>query len=89
MKRKPADHLIVAIHVTDRVLQASRVQQVLTRYGAHIKTRIGLHEATGKTASPNGVILLEMVGPTRRSLGILADLNRLAGVEAKSVSFAH
>ena len=89
MKRKPADHLIVAIHVTNRVRQAVRVQQVLTQYGANIKTRLGLHEATGKSVSPNGVILLEMVGPVQRCLGIITTLNHIGGVEAKSVSFGH
>ena len=55
MAEKEKDrHVIVAIHVTDRVEQASVVQTVLTQYGGFIKTRIGLHEATGKGASPNG-----------------------------------
>ena len=89
MKRKPADHLIVAIHVTNRVRQAARVQQTLTQYGANIKTRIGLHEATGIAISPNGVILLEMIGPAKRCLGIIDALKRIGGVEAKSVSFGH
>jgi hypothetical protein len=87
--RKQEDHIIVAIHVTDRVKQASSVQKVLTDYGSNIKTRIGLHEATGRSASHNGVILLEMVGPKKRCLGIIGALEKLVGVEAKSVSFQH
>lgn len=89
MKQKPADHLIVAVHVTNRVRQAVQVQQVLTAYGANIKTRVGLHEATGTSVSPNGVILLEMVGAPARCLGIIGALNQIGGVEAKSVSFEH
>jgi len=87
-KRKQ-DHLIVAIHVTDRVVQASRVQAILTRHGANIKTRIGLHEPTGRGSSPNGVILLELVGTQRLTSVIIAELNKIAGVEAKSVIFEH
>ena len=90
MAEKEKDrHVIVAIHVTDRVEQASVVQTVLTQYGGFIKTRIGLHEATGKGASPNGVILLELVASPDGGKGILAALNGIAGVEAKGVVFGH
>ena len=87
--RKQEDHIIVAIHVTDRVKQAAEVQKVLTDYGANIKTRIGLHEAMGASVAHNGVILLEMVGPKKQCLGIIGVLEAIAGVEAKSISFQH
>ncbi|MFA5205915.1 MAG: hypothetical protein WC708_16075 [Lentisphaeria bacterium] len=89
MAGKPDDHMIVAIHVTNRVKQAGVVQAVLTEFGANIKTRIGLHEATGRAASPNGLILLEMVGTKKRCAAILDALNAVRGVEAKSVTFSH
>jgi hypothetical protein len=38
------DHLILGIHVTDRVQKAGEVQQLFTEYGCNIKTRLGLHE---------------------------------------------
>ncbi|MFZ2658349.1 MAG: hypothetical protein WAX69_25675 [Victivallales bacterium] len=88
-QKKKDNHIIVAIHVTDRVKQASRVQSVLTKYGGYIKTRIGLHEAKGKAASPNGLILLELVGADSCCRTILANLNAVSGVEAKSVIFEH
>jgi len=87
-KRKD-NHIIVAIHVTNRVKQASGVQSVLTRYGTRIRTRIGLHESTGRKADPNGVILLELVGAERQSQRLMADLNAVAGVEAKGICFQH
>ena len=89
MTKRPDDHVIVAIHVTNRVKQASQVQALLTRYGANIKTRIGLHEANGRTVAPNGIILLEMVGQAKRSRDIVAALNRITGVESKSLLFQH
>ena len=89
MASKPDDHIIVAIHVTDRVEQASVVQKILTDFGANIKTRMGLHEADGQSVSPNGVIILEMVGPASRCLSIIDQLNAIGGVEAKSVTFEH
>ncbi len=89
MSKKKDNHIIVAIHVTDRVKQASRVQSILTKYGGYIKTRIGLHEAKGKAASSNGLILLELVGAQRCSNIIIAELNAITGVEAKGVIFEH
>lgn len=83
------DHIIIAIHVTDRVKQASRVQDVLTQYGGSIKTRIGLHEATGNKASSNGMILVEFVGTHRRSENMLSTLLEISGVEAKCIIFQH
>ncbi len=89
MSKPKRDHIIMAIHVTDRVKQASRVQDVLTQYGGSIKTRIGLHEASETKASTNGMILVEFVGTPRRSGNMLAALNEVAGVEAKSIIFQH
>jgi hypothetical protein len=88
-EKKKNSHIIVAIHVTDRVKQVIRVQSVLTKYGGYIKTRIGLHEAKGKSASPNGIMLLELVGAHRCCKDILAELNAISGVEAKSIVFEH
>jgi hypothetical protein len=82
-------HIIVAIHVTDRLKQASLVQSVLTKYGRFIKTRIGLHEATGKSSAPSGVLLLELVGAKNHTKSIMAALGGIAGIEAKLVVFEH
>ena len=84
-----AKHIIVGIHVTDRVKHAAQVQQVLTGYGANIKTRLGLHEVGRESSSPNGVILLEMVGDERKCGSILGRLNAIRGIQAKKIVFAH
>ena len=89
MAQKKDSHIIVAIHVTNRVRQASLVQSLLTKHGKYIKTRIGLHEATGKAAAPNGVIILELVKADRCVKSLLAALNAVSGVEAQCVVFEH
>jgi len=88
-RKKKQDHIIVAIHVTDRVKQAGMVQSVLTRHGGNIKTRIGLHEPAVSGASPNGIILLELVGQQKLARTVIAELRKVRGVEAKSIVFAH
>lgn len=87
--RSKQDHLVVAIHVTDRVQQAGMVQSILTKYGRSIKTRIGLHEPAARGPSPNGIILLELVGTKAIAKSVIADLRKVDGVEAKSIVFAH
>ena len=89
MADKRDDHIILAIHVTDRVEQASSVQAILTASGGNIKTRIGLHEAADGAASPNGVILLELVGSDAQVQALVAELNDIVGVETKSIVFGH
>lgn len=85
---KQHNHVIVGIHVTDRVKHAGAVQKVLTQYGVNIKTRLGLHDITDDLAS-NGIILLEMVGNERECLTILKKLNAIKGIEAKKMVFSH
>lgn len=89
MSKQDSDHIIMAIHVTDRVKQASLVQDILTKYGGSIKTRIGLHEASETKASTNGLILVEFVGTLKKSEKMLSALNEVTGVEAKSIIFQH
>ena len=86
---KKHSHVIIGIHVTDRMKHAGAVQQVLTRYGAHIATRLGVHDVSGLSSSPNGIILLEMVGGERKCLPILKDLAKIEGIEAKPMVFRH
>jgi len=88
-QHRNADHIIVAVHITNRVKQATVVQSLLSEYGGSIKTRVGLHEPKPRGVSPNGVILLELVGSQRRAGILIAALNAVRGVEAKSIVFEH
>lgn len=83
------DHFIAAVHVTDRLKKAQDVQKLLTEFGCHIKTRLGLHETSPDSCSPNGILLLELVGDHARCESLLEQLNAIDGIEAKSVRFSH
>lgn len=82
-------HIILGVHVTDRVRHAGGVQQALTAFGGHIKTRLGLHEADEATCSPNGLILLEWAGSAAEAARLAARLRRIRGVEVKQMVFNH
>ena len=84
------DHIIVGVHITDRVTHAADVQNVLTKYGCNIKTRLGLHEVgDGKSCSPNGLVVLEFVGAKAKCATLCKQLKAIAGVEAKTMTFGH
>ncbi len=82
-------HIVIGIHVTERVKHASEVQQVLTDFGCLIKTRVGLHEAGAEVCSPNGLILLEMLDDETQ-VGTMVDrLAAIDGIEVQQMVFDH
>lgn len=80
-------HMIVGVHVTDRVGKAGEVQKVFTEYGCNIKTRIGLHDAADNVCAPNGVIVLELVGEEKVCDEMVEKLGKLNGVEVQKMIF--
>ena len=82
-------HLIFGVHITNRVKRVPEVQKVLTEYGCSIKTRLGLHEASATACSPNGLILLEMVGDDKESDRMARKLRAIEGIEVQKMVFAH
>ncbi len=82
-------HIIVAVHVTNRATHADEVQRILTEFGCSIRTRIGLHEASQKICSPNGLILLEVVDDPKSVDAMIAKLRTVTGVEVKQIVFDH
>jgi len=84
------NHTIMAVHITDRLTEATQVQGLLTEFGSIIKTRLGLHETDPNSAGPDGLLLLELIGDNKSMMDDLdAKLNAVEGVEAKQVFFAH
>lgn len=83
------NHVIMGIHIQDRVKQAQEVQKLLTDYGCNIKTRLGLHEADDDVCAANGLILLELVGDQSKSEELASKLNAFDGVDAQKMIFVH
>lgn len=80
-------HMIVGIHVSDRVKKSGDVQKLFTEYGCNIKTRIGLHDASDNVCAPNGVILLELVGEESTCNEMAQKLSGLDGVDVQTMVF--
>lgn len=81
-------HIILGVHITNRLKKASEVQQLLTQYGCNIKTRLGLHEVEN-VCSPNGLLLLEMYGEDAVCFELADKLAAVEGIEVQRMVFAH
>jgi hypothetical protein len=83
------DHIILGIHVSDRLKNAVDVQKVFTEYGCNIKTRVGLHDVDANVCSPSGVVLIEFFGTVDEASAMMAKLNEVTGVQVQKMVFGH
>lgn len=78
-------HTIFGIHVTERTQNVPAVQAVLTKYGCSIRTRLGIHDVDGGVCSPNGLILVDVIGDQVEDF--YRELQGLAGVNVQRMDF--
>ena len=78
---------ILGVQITDRVKEASLVQDVMTKYGCSIKTRLGLHEVREDFCSPNGLILLELTGNPSECPKLENALLAIPGLQVRKMIF--
>jgi len=82
-------HVVVGVHITERVKHAGEVQKVFTEFGCQIRTRLGLHEADQGLCSPNGLIVLDLVDDDAQVASLKTRLAAIDGVEVQSMVFDH
>jgi len=81
-------HIIVGVHVVNREAHAEPVQHVFTKYGAQIKTRLGLHDIHDSFSSANGLILLEMLD-TPETCQMIEEVSAIDGIDCQTMLFEH
>ncbi|HSR13895.1 MAG TPA: hypothetical protein VLS90_20775 [Thermodesulfobacteriota bacterium] len=79
--------IILGIQITNRLTKASEVQQLFSRYGCNIKTRLGLHDVGENVCSPSGLVLLEMFGKEEEILGLEKALKGIEGINVQKMIF--
>ena len=72
--------LIMAILVDERCDAATKVQEVLTKAGCIIETRLGIHESDG--GKDEGLIILKLNGTTEEVTELKQELNEIDRVKA-------
>lgn len=79
--------IIMGIQIGDREAEAVKVQELLTKHGCIIKTRLGLHEA-GNLCSSKGLIILEFIqGKDDEVAALKGELEKLDEVAVGMMEF--
>jgi hypothetical protein len=78
---------IIGINVLDRIKEAGRTQQVLSKYATSIKTRLGFHELSEDICSRNGFVILELTGEFSDWDSLENELDEIGGINVQKMSF--
>ncbi|MBE6053762.1 MAG: hypothetical protein E7212_07580 [Clostridium sartagoforme] len=77
---------IMIIKLEPRVSTAPTLQEILTKYGCVIHTRLGLHEATKTSCANSGLIILNLMSEEKEEINKLGkELENLEGVIIKLI----
>lgn len=80
---------ILGILIIDRQKEVGKVQELLTKFGCTIRTRLGLHEVSDEICSPSGLILLELYGETAEMDKLENSLLAIEGIKVQKMVFQH
>lgn len=78
---------IMAIKINGRTVNAPSVQEILTKYGCNIKTRVGFHEVDENQCSMDGILILQLIGKEEVIRSMFSELKVLKGVIPKMIEF--
>lgn len=78
---------IMAIKVNGRDSKAPQLQEILTKYGCNIITRVGFHETNEDKCSIDGIIILQLKGKESEIKALFNDISSLDGVTPKFIEF--
>jgi len=78
---------IMAIKVNGRIAKAPLVQEILTKYGCNIKTRIGFHEVNEDQCSTDGILILQLFGQETEIQAMFDEIGIIDGVTPKIIEF--
>ena len=78
---------IIAIKVNGRNSKAPHLQEVLTKYGCNIITRVGFHETNEDNCSVDGIILLQLRGKESEIQNLFNEVDSLEGIIPKFIEF--
>jgi len=82
------EKVIMGISLIKRRDTADKVQELLTVYGCYINTRLGLHQASGKFCSEDGLIILQFLeGAGEKARELEAALKSVSGVQVQMMIF--
>ena len=78
---------LMAVKIGARTKHAPEVQEILTKYGCSIKTRVGFHDTDENHCSTDGILILQLSGKENEIKDMLTELNALHEVSARFIEF--
>ena len=78
-------YYIIGVRMENRIDGAAKFQEMLTKNGCKIKTRLGLHEVSDDACSNDGIIVLQPYGNKEDVEALVKDLNSLKGITARYI----
>ncbi len=78
---------IIGIKLENRKNTAVELQDILTKYGCSIRSRIGLHDNEAGEIDDQGIILLELTGDLSEQQNLENALKGLNGIQVKKMGF--
>jgi len=80
--------IILGIQIGDREHEALKVQELLTKHGCIIKTRLGLHESGENLCSSKGLVILEFLPNKEDEIEAMeSELSKLESVIVRKMAF--
>jgi len=76
---------VILVKIDQRSSEATKVQDILTKYGCNIRVRLGLHEVSNEFYANDGLVVLEVQGDRDILDKMIEELNALEYVQAKLV----
>ncbi len=80
---------ILGLMITDRIKEAGRTQQTLSKHSNIIKSRLGFHEVSEDICSRVGMIILQLSGKSDDFDLLENDLKIIGGLEVQKMSFQY
>lgn len=78
---------ILGVLLSNRVVTSPAFQEVISKHGCNIKTRIGLHQVANDKCSTDGVILLEVIGDDNEINSLTSAIQAIQGAQVQKMSF--
>jgi len=81
------DIVVLGILIGSEVSDIVSFQQLLTKYGNVIRTRLGLHENHYEAPKIKGLLLLEMVGDSVEIAAFEQSVQQISGIQVQKMVF--
>lgn len=80
------EHIIMGVVIDLRSKNAQKVQEVLTKHGCIIKTRLGLHEVSEAECTEHGLVILNLMNKPKEIDDLKEELLSIDGVRVNVMS---